>query len=195
MAEQEMSLRERTRRAVRTEIVDAAMSLFLSQGFEATTIEEIARAAGISRRSYFRYFASKDEAFAAALASIGRTIAETLSRRPADEPPWAALRRSFDPLLEQAGADPNAEALGRLILERPALQQGKDAVWQTEIATALLPRLAAGGADDGSLRAHALSAAAITCLHVAQAQWLTADEQRDLGALLDTTMNAVHPTA
>ncbi len=193
MSEQEVSLRERTRRAVRTEIVDAAMNLFLSQGFEATTIEEIAQAAGISRRSYFRYFASKDEAFAGALASIGQAIAKALAGRPADEPPWVALRRSFDPLIEQASTDPNAEALGRLMLERPALQQGKEAVWQTEISTALLSRLPAGGTDDASLRAHALAAVAITCLHSAQAQWLSADEHRDLDTLLDTTMNAVHP--
>lgn len=67
----EVSLRERTRRAVRAEIVDAAMTLFLENGFDATTVEDIAQAAGISRRSYFRYFSSKDEALAEALAAIG----------------------------------------------------------------------------------------------------------------------------
>ncbi len=188
-----MSLRERTRRAVRTEIVDAAMSLFLSQGFETTTVEEIAQAAGISRRSYFRYFASKEEAFAEALASIGQTIAKTLTGHSAEEPPWTALRRSFDPLLEQATTDPNAKALGRLMLERPALQQGKDAAWQTKIATALMPRLPVSDATNASLRAQSLTAAAIACLHTAQEQWLSADEHRALSTLLDITMDAVHP--
>ncbi|QVQ53409.1 TetR family transcriptional regulator [Spiractinospora alimapuensis] len=189
----EVSLRERTRRAVRAEIVDAAMNLFLSQGFEATTVEDIAHAAGISRRSYFRYFGSKDDAFAEALASFGATIAETLSHRPEEESPWLALRRSFDPLAEQADSDPNAERLGLLMLERPTLQQGKDAVWQSRIASALLPRLPPDGADDESLRAEALAAAAITCLHVAQAQWLTPGEHRSLSALLDATMATVRP--
>lgn len=188
-----MSLRERTRRAVRTEIVDAAMNLFLTQGFEVTTIEEITQAAGISRRSYFRYFASKDEAFAKALASIGQTIAETLTGRPADEPPWTALRRSFDPLIKEASTDPNAEALGRLMLERPALQQGKDAAWQTEIAAALAPRLPTRDTDEASLRAHALAAAAIACLHTAQAHWLSPDEHGELSTLLDASMDAIHP--
>lgn len=190
-----MSLRERTRRAVRTEILDAAMQLFLRQGFEATTIEEIAQTAGISRRSYFRYFTSKDEALAEALSSIGRTIAEAVARRPADESPWATLRGSFEPLLEQATTDPNAKALGRLMLERPALQQGKDAAWQTEIAAALAPRLPASDTHDASLRAHALAAAAIACLHTAQALWLSTDEDNGLSALLDATMDAVHPLA
>ncbi|MDQ0376515.1 TetR/AcrR family transcriptional regulator [Amycolatopsis thermophila] len=188
----DLTLRQRTRRAVRAEIVDAAMSLFLSQGFEATTIEEIARAAGISRRSYFRYFANKDEALAEALASIGQTIAQALTERPKEEAPWDALRFAFDPLVEQASAQPNAEALAKLMLERPCLQQGKNTAWLAEITAVLAQRLPA---DEGSLRARALAAAAITCLHTAQEQWLEPGDSRDLGALLTITMSAVHPFA
>ena len=169
------------------------MGLFLSQGFEATTVEDIGKAAGISRRSYFRYFGSKDEAFIEGLASFGDAIAETLTDRPPDESPWLALRRAFDHLLEQAQVATNPEALGRLMLERPTLQQGKDAVWQKQIAAALLPRLSGNKAEEALLSAHALAAAAISCLHVAQAQWLAPEERRPLTALLDTAMAAVHP--
>ncbi|MFJ7238804.1 TetR/AcrR family transcriptional regulator [Streptomyces olivaceus] len=186
----ELTLRERTRRAVRGEIADAAMSLFLAQGFEATTIEEIASAAGISRRSYFRYFATKDEALAEALASVGQEIARTLAERPEEEAPWDALRLAFAPLVEQASAGLNAEALARLMLERPSFQQGKDAAWLAEIASVLQERLSA---DEGALRARALAAAAIACLHTAQEQWLEPGDSRDLGPLLTITMNAVHP--
>lgn len=178
---------------MRAEIVGAAMSLFLSQGFGATTVEQIAQAAGISRRSYFRYFANKDEALAEALASIGRTTAQALAQRPPDESPWDALRHAFEPLLEQAGANPNSAALARLMLERPSLQKGKDAAWQAEIAAALEPRLSADGSPDAPLRARALAASAITCLHTAQEQWLAPEERRSLGTLLGTSMDAVHP--
>lgn len=191
MTERELSLRERTRQAVRAEITDAAMSLFLSGGFEATTIDDIARAAGISRRSYFRYFATKDEVLEAGLTAIGAVIGSTLSERPRDEPLWTALRRAFDPLIAQASADPNGQALGRLMLERPALQQGKDIAWQAEIAAALADRMPAAE-DDSPLRAEAIASAAIACLHVAQARWLREGENRGLGILLDTTMGAVH---
>lgn len=171
------------------------MNLFLRQGFEPTTVEDIAHAAGISRRSYFRYFGSKDEVFAEALTSFGGTIAETLTGRPADESLWLALRHSFDPLLEQAQAVSDPEALGRLMLERPTLHQGKYPIWQSQVATARLPRLPDDGTETQSLRAEALAAAAITCLHVAQTQWLAPDEERTLNELLDTTMGAVHPLA
>ncbi|TDQ50723.1 TetR family transcriptional regulator [Actinorugispora endophytica] len=187
-----MSLRERTRRAVRGEIAEAAMGLFLEKGFDSTTVEEIAQAAGISRRSYFRYFTGKDEALAGALEAIGRAIAEELAQRPAGEAPWACLRHAFAPLLARAEADPRAAALARLMLERPDLQRGKEASWQEGIAQALAHRLPQGTTEPAFV-SRALAGAAICCLHSAQDQWLRPGEDRPLSALLDTAMDAVHP--
>jgi len=55
-------LRERRRRATELEIGDAALDLFESRGVGATTVGDVARAAGISERTFFRYFSSKEEA-------------------------------------------------------------------------------------------------------------------------------------
>jgi AcrR family transcriptional regulator len=55
------SLRERNRRETLRRIADVAMELFVASGFEATTLDEIAAAAGISRRTFFHYFKSKDD--------------------------------------------------------------------------------------------------------------------------------------
>ncbi len=54
-------LRERKRRQTRQRIVDAGMALFLAKGIEATTLDEIAEAAEISRRSFFAYFPAKED--------------------------------------------------------------------------------------------------------------------------------------
>ena len=185
------NLRERTRRAVRAEIVQAAMDLFLSHGFEETTVEEIAQTAGISRRSYFRYFASKDDALVEGLAAIGETIAKALEARPFEENAWLALRRAFDPVVHQADTDQRARALGRLMLQHPGLQRDKDATWANEIARALAPRLP----SDQSTKIHidALVASAIACLHVAQEHWLAPGGRGSLGALLDETMQSLRP--
>ncbi len=177
---------------MRGEIAEAAMELFLEKGFDATTVEEIAQAAGISRRSYFRYFSGKDEALAGALDAIGRTIADELAQRPVGEAPWVCLKYAFAPLLARAEADPRAAALARLMLERPDLQQGKDSSWQDGIAEALARRLPPGTADP-AFASRALAGAAISCLHSAQDQWLRPSEDRTLSALLDTAMDAVHP--
>ncbi|MBZ2198502.1 TetR family transcriptional regulator [Occultella gossypii] len=185
------SLRQRTRRAVRAEIVEAAMELFLSRGFDETTVEEIAQSAGISRRSYFRYFASKDEVLAGGLASIGAAIAQSLEARPDTESAWLALRRAFDPIVRQADADPRAEALGRLMLQHPGLQREKDSTWANTIAKALALRLPSDHRT--TIQVDALVASAIACLHVAQEHWLRPGERVSLSALLDKTMKAVRP--
>src|ERR1700756_1852097 len=54
-------LRERNRRETQQRIADVAMELFVAHGFEATTLDEIAAVAGISRRTFFHYFRSKDD--------------------------------------------------------------------------------------------------------------------------------------
>jgi AcrR family transcriptional regulator len=191
MSDDEVSLRERTRRAVRNEIAHAAMGLFMTHGFESTTVEQIAQSAGISRRSFFRYFASKDEALAAGLAAIGDSVAEALADRPESENPWLALRRAFDVITNQATSDASAAALGRLLLERPAVQLDKTSRWSAAIAVALAPRLASAA----PIESEALTASAIACLHVAQGRWLDADEHTSLGELLDSAMAAVRPFA
>lgn len=61
------SLRERNRRQTHARIVEVGMELFLAKGYEATTLDEIAEAAGISRRTFFYYFASKDDILVAHL--------------------------------------------------------------------------------------------------------------------------------
>lgn len=56
-----MSLRERKRQQTRHELIGAAMRLFEEKGYEQTTVAEIAAAAGVSTKTFFNYFASKDE--------------------------------------------------------------------------------------------------------------------------------------
>jgi AcrR family transcriptional regulator len=71
-----ISLRERTRRAVRAELIRTGMDLFASQGYEETTIAQVAQAAGMSERSFFRYFSSKRELALVNQGEYGRELAE-----------------------------------------------------------------------------------------------------------------------
>ncbi len=56
-----LPVRERTRRAVRDELAQLAKDLFVEKGYDETTIDDLAAAAGMSKRTFFRYFASKEE--------------------------------------------------------------------------------------------------------------------------------------
>ncbi|AQA11625.1 TetR family transcriptional regulator [Streptomyces samsunensis] len=85
-------LRERKKRRTRSALVRAALELFTRQGYERTTVDEIAEAVEVSQRTFFRYFTSKEDvAFASQEAAECHFFA-ALCGRPADEAPLAALR-------------------------------------------------------------------------------------------------------
>lgn len=73
------NLQFRKRQLVRDAIYDAAIDLFAKNGFDETTVEELAEAAGISRRSFFRYFESKDDLLAQNTVDNGEQICQTVA--------------------------------------------------------------------------------------------------------------------
>src|SRR6266571_6185325 len=81
-----LPVRERTRRAVRGELAQLAVGLFVEKGYDETTIDDLAAAAGMSKRTFFRYFASKEELVMGKYEVLGEQLAEDLSARPTDEP-------------------------------------------------------------------------------------------------------------
>ena len=98
-------VRERTQRAIRAELTDTALALFAARGFDETTVDDIVAAVGVSRRTFFRYFTSKEDAVLRSLDATGTALAQRLAQRPAAEPPLEALRRSFDVFAEEFAAD------------------------------------------------------------------------------------------
>jgi AcrR family transcriptional regulator len=88
------SLADRKRQLVVDELTEAALQTLAIKGFDATTVDEIAVAAGVSRRTFFRYFASKEDVVVQLLASIGEVMCAELAARPAGETPAVALRHA-----------------------------------------------------------------------------------------------------
>ncbi|WP_411078848.1 TetR/AcrR family transcriptional regulator [Streptomyces sp. cmx-18-6] len=87
-------LRERKKQRTRDALLRAALELFTTQGYERTTVDEIVEAVDVSQRTFFRYFASKEDiTFAVQEMVESRFIAE-LRRRPAGEAPFEAMRRA-----------------------------------------------------------------------------------------------------
>jgi AcrR family transcriptional regulator len=91
----------RTRQAAFAEIAEVAMDLFLEKGFEATTFDDIAAAVGISRRSLFRYFGTKEDIVLWGMADEGALARDALAERPDDEPLWTSLLNVLVTLLDQ----------------------------------------------------------------------------------------------
>src|SRR5262245_58236029 len=80
---------------VRTEIRHAALDLFAATGYDATTVEAIATRAGLSRRTFFRYYASKDDLMAQAIDDYGDVLTAAIAETPSDLPPFVLLRRAI----------------------------------------------------------------------------------------------------
>jgi AcrR family transcriptional regulator len=88
-------LRERKKQRTRATLIDAAVELCERQGFERTTVDQIAAIADVSPRTFSRYFATKD-AIALALIDDGiNQAAVELARQPIDIGHFEALRRSY----------------------------------------------------------------------------------------------------
>jgi AcrR family transcriptional regulator len=85
------SLRDRQRAQIRADIRRAAFRLFIERGYDAVTTEEIATAAGVSPRTFFRHVPTKEELLLAPVRYGGAAIVSLLEERPAAEPPDLAL--------------------------------------------------------------------------------------------------------
>lgn len=160
-----VSLRDRQRAQIRADIRRAAFRLFVERGYDAVTTEEIATAAGVSPRTFFRHVPAKEELLLAPVRYGGAAIVNLLEGRPAVEPPDVALinaiitrTRSF----EQADTEEWREALlvapdllDKVTVHRPADKEratkliaermGVDP--QADIRPGLLVQLAFAAAD------------------------------------------------
>lgn len=87
-----MGLREQKKQQLRAELSAAALELFISRGYEATTVDDIAAAVNVSPRTFFRYFASKEDCAIEPLHVGILDLREHLARRPRTEPLPEALR-------------------------------------------------------------------------------------------------------
>lgn len=167
-------MRDRKKRRTREAIAAAALRLFTDRGFRETTVPEIAAAADISPRTFFRYFATKEDA---ALADHERRLAavnDALAAGRPEEPVTAPVRRAVLAMLDEIAAKP-AEGLARarIVFTEPSVLARSlelQAVYEDVIAREVAARL---GADaDVDPRSRAVAGAALGALRAAMRQWV-----------------------
>ncbi|MFJ7908714.1 TetR family transcriptional regulator [Kitasatospora sp. NPDC096204] len=184
------TLTQRRREATRLDIARTAAALFAERGAEATTAEEIAVAAGISLRTFYRYFSVKEDAVAPLLAAGGQEWVELFVASPADLPLREALERAAVASLTPAD-EARVEMMrwARGLLRDPKLS----ATWRRvhadseERLRAALTERCPDGTDPLEIRLAA--AAATAAIRVALEQWASSDaalagpgSPQDLGA-------------
>ena len=115
-------LRERKKAQTRSAIQEQALRLFLAKGYEATTVEEIAAAAGVSHMTFFRYFPTKEDVVM--WDEYDPMLVTLIAARPADEPAVESIRYAIrEGLARIAAADQEIILVRtRLFLDTPVLR-------------------------------------------------------------------------
>ncbi|MFF0743489.1 TetR family transcriptional regulator [Streptomyces sp. NPDC004111] len=192
-----LSLAERKRLLVADELSEAALQLLARTGFDAVTVDEIVAAAGVSKRTFFRYFASKEDVVVRFLADMGAGIHAELAARPAGEPPSVALRHAVWVPMGACAADHSERALHvvRLILRTPALHARfleRQAQWRDEMAAELVRR-AGPAAGTAGLRPRLTAGMALTAFDAVLQRWSDSDGTADPAALMDEAFAVIAP--
>lgn len=185
-----MNLREQRKARTREAIQEQALRLFLEKGYESTTVEEIAAAAGVSHMTFFRYFPTKEAVVEN--DDYDPLIAALIRARPPGEPPLTALRRAVAEGLARVAPTDRGAMLTRvrLITSTPALRARQ---WRNVASTTALfaEALAARGGAPVDLRLEVVAAAATAALTTALTRWADTDGADDLAALVETAFDTL----
>jgi AcrR family transcriptional regulator len=185
------SLRERRRYRTRRAIQAQALRLFAAKGFQATTIEDIAAAAEMAPRTFFRYFPTKEEVVF--WADYQPTLAAFVAARPDDEPALEALHHGIVNALAAIWDQDGERMMERLRLafRTPALHprmRQQQAGWAAAVAEILADRL---GERPDNLQVRIIAAAVAAAVWVAIEEWQAQDGREELGALVDQALGTV----
>lgn len=173
--------RERKKAQTRQRLQEQALRLFAERGYEATTVEQIAAAAGLSHMTFFRYFPTKEDVVLS--DEYDPLLVSLIQARPRTEHP---VRRIHGAVREGLAAiyAADREALlvrTRLVLRTPALRAR---LWDNQFATRELLESALGEGES-TLRTRVLVAVCLAALTIALEAWVASDGAAELPDLID----------
>jgi AcrR family transcriptional regulator len=181
-------LRERKKQKTRWSIQEHALRLFQEQGYEQTTVDQIAAAAEISPSTFFRYFKTKEDVVVE--DEYDPLLLRLFAAEPSDEPPIAALRRAVSTAFEQIGPAEMAKIRQRteLLLAVPALRMRTldNFTANVDMLAGALAGRTGRSADDLELRvfAGALTGALIAAIFA----WMDGGGKDNLGQVIDRAL-------
>ena len=120
ITEQRGNLQSKKQDLVRHEIWMAAIDLFYADGFDAVTVDQIAERAGVSRRTFFRYFSSKDDLMGQTLKSYGECLATALRTMSAEVGAFEAAKRATASVLMVQSSPAISERFQQIVKRSPA---------------------------------------------------------------------------
>jgi AcrR family transcriptional regulator len=166
------NLRACKQELVRNAIFDAAIETFAAKGFDETTVEEVAQAAGVSRRSFFRYFASKDDLLAQNVVHYGVALREAITGCPPTFTPLEVLRETVLSVGKQSASHPHTCRIIEIAQRSASARQAHLSRWievEDSVAQAFGERLKSASKDD--LRPRLMASLTLSVVNVAIIAW------------------------
>lgn len=183
-------LRELRKERTRATLESVAMRLFAEQGFDATTVEEIAAIAEVSPRTFFRYFPSKESLVLERDAELRDRLFEAIERHLDEEDPTAMVRVALDEALAAVGHDQDEHLLvAKILSSSPTLrasERERQRSWEEAIAKAVARRTDKDSERD--LHPRLVGALIVAALTAAVDTWLANGANSDLAAYVDEAL-------
>ena len=190
-----VGLRERKKARTREALKESALELFTSQGFDGTTVEEIAEACEVSPRTFFRYFPTKEAVLFADTDARREALLAELAARPESEPPFVALRAAMRALALDYRHDRAALVTrSEVVAASPQLQMYKAEQqhgWESEVVDALARRRVVGHASVDREELQLVAAVATAALRVSLDVWTADARGPELDVLFDRAFTRV----
>jgi AcrR family transcriptional regulator len=174
-------------------LMTAALALFEEQGYDDTTVAQIAERAGLTKRTFFRYFSDKREVLFSGSNELERGWLQAVGAAPADASPLAAVTTGFDPVAEMfVERHAFARTRARIIEDNPELQE-RELIKLQNLAAAIKATLVERGVP---VNAAILAAqAGVTVFHVAFARWVAQDDPAAFRRLIDQSLEELRSVA
>lgn len=179
------SLRARKQQLVRDAIWDAAIDLFADKGFDETTVEHITNAAGVSQRSFFRYFASKDDLMGQCAIALGMALSEAIAACPPTHAVPEVMREAVREVARQAARYPRTDKIVEIAAKCPSArhaQLSRTAEMQRQVEQAYARR--GKRRKKGDMAPQVLAAITISLFDLALRSWLERG-RRDIDGTVD----------
>lgn len=176
------SLRQRKKDSSRRTIEDAAWELFAEQGYDETSINDIAERANVAPRTFFRYFPTKEAVLYPQFEELLGLVREEFRRRPADEPVITSLFESFEKLSGSLEGETSRARERMAMMKRPGQHPPGTEYFRTRLAeaTAELVLEREGDSDEARMRARLASGVISLLIDTAHNCWIEAGAREPL---------------
>ncbi|WP_280255652.1 TetR family transcriptional regulator [Nocardia wallacei] len=170
-------------------LVQAALELYAERGFDRTTVAEIAQRAGLTERTFFRYFTDKREVLFSGQDALRDLMVGSLESTPAATPPLAAIGTALRATAELFRQNPDFNRRRQAVIAANAELQERELMKLATLATALAAALRRRGVPDPA--ASLAAEAGIAVFKISYERWIEDPDSRDLADLMQESLDAL----